>query len=85
MAYHEGKPVKAFAPPDPPARGGRDLRTTEQLIRASGCGEEPLTIDSDGDGRLDMCPPPTTTTLPGGSPSTTAPGTPTTAAPPTSR
>jgi hypothetical protein len=84
-AYHEGKPVKPFTPPEPPSRGARDLRTDRQLVRASGCGEEPLTIDTDGDGRVDMCAPPTTTTLPGGSPSTTVPSTPTTAVPPTSR
>ena len=87
--YHQGKPVKEFPAPNPPARGGRDLRTTEQLVRANGCGDVPLTIDSDGDGRLDMCVPPTTTTLPPpttvGPPATAPPGTPTTSRPPTSR
>ena len=85
--YHQGKPVKPFTPPEPPTRGGRDLRTTQQLTRASGCGAEPLTIDSDGDGRLDMCAPPTTTTLPAtaGGPGSTTPGASTTTTPPTSR
>ena len=88
--YHQGKPVKAFTAPDPPARGGHDLRTNQQLARASGCGDVPLTIDTDGDGRPDTCAPPTTTTLPVPTPSvapttTTAPTSPTTSRPPTSR
>ena len=86
--YHQGKPAKEFPAPEAPPRGGRDLRTTEQLVRASGCGDVPLTIDSDGDGRLDMCVPPTTTTLPVpttvGPPSSTT-TVPTTSRPPTSR
>jgi penicillin-binding protein 1A len=86
--YHQGKPPKEFTPPGPPARGGRDLRTAEQLSRASGCGAEPLTIDTDGDGRPDTCAPPTTTlpaTATGGGPGSTKPGSPTTSAPRTSR
>jgi len=86
--YHQGKPVKEFTPPAAPARGGRDLRTADQLIRASGCGDVPLTIDSDGDGRLDTCAPPTTTVPaapPAGAPPSTTPGTPTTSVPRTSR
>jgi penicillin-binding protein 1A len=87
--YHQDKPVKPFNPPEPPGRGGRDLRTYSQLSRAGNCGDQPLTVDTDGDGRVDTCVPPTTTTVPTttapGSPTTTAPGTPTTSAPRTSR
>ena len=85
--YHQDKPPKAFVPPEPPHRGGRDLRTDQQLLRAGNCGNEPLTVDSDGDGRVDTCVPPTTTTTtlpPTATPSTT-PGSPTTSSPPTSR
>jgi hypothetical protein len=84
--YHQDKPVKAFAPPEPPWRGGRDLRTYAQLSRAGNCGDVPLTVDTDGDGRVDMCVPPTTTTVPPTGATTTAPpGAPTTSRPPTSR
>ena len=80
--YHQDKPPKAFVAPEPPRRSGRDLRSNEQLSRAGNCGDVPLTIDTDGDGRVDTCLPPTTTTLP---PPSTTPGSPTTSAPPTSR
>jgi penicillin-binding protein 1A len=60
-AYHDGRPVKEFTPPER-TRGGYTLRTPQEaaeLARFAGsaCGRADAEVDFNGDGVVDSCRP----------------------------